>query len=607
VGDVPTHAEISGYVAREWSRLYPGQVDPGKYTYLELGNFLTDVSQVRDPPAHENGREIARGHANWFQAALLWATGPGLDAWLNGMFGSRAGTRHGWLAGFLQHVVYAATHMIFATDGLLRPGSGIPAVSASPFAAFRLVSPADIDAVLAARFTQYWPHEHVDFPPVADGRTIASDSLFRAGARHVASYLEWDFQYLSEALSKLELEWVTARNASGGAPVASPLLVRLGHLLHAVEDYYFHSNFCEIRNFQRLVGGLSPGSFGIPVTSILSGTRYDTTSVPLRRIAFRRIRYPVFADAQNLSRSTSEEGTATLYTGGFGATELWHTLGGALEAVEHLASVVGLSSRLTSSPLILVRLLFNESARRAMVSGGDNARKANQARHREQLLALQYENAINDAQTHGHLSRRGADELRQAFELDRTLERTFPDLGGVGQLLIAFLAMLQQERDASRAAATRLDGQYGSISDLASDNGASAERIGTHTLLSKDSRSKEPFRPDAVMLAKHASMAVVFHLAERLGRTTDVNLGVDWDTVLRHYLRFPAAGTATWEEAILTMSAANAAAPQPSWDQVPDRANHSLLGPSLQPEKLAARRAGTTTADLEAYYRRFEH
>ena len=199
------------------------------------------------------------------------------------------------------------------------------------------------------------------------------------------------------------------------------------------------------------------------------------------------------------------KGSNILYTGGFGSTELWHTLGGALEAVEHLAGVVGLSSRLSSSPLILVRLLFNEAVRRAMVQAGDNGLKANQHQHQQQLLGLAYTNAINTSLSHGHLSRRAAEELNQAFELDRSIERMFPDIGGVGKIVIAFLGMMQQERDASRAAAARLDARTASITDLASDNGVSAERIGTHTLLSKDSRSKEPFRPDAVMLAKHAS------------------------------------------------------------------------------------------------------
>lgn len=605
MGDVPTHAEITGYVAGEWSRLFPGMVDPGKFTYLELGNFLTDVSQVRDPPAHANGREIVRARPSTFERIGLWFASEDFNGWLNGMFGSTGGTRHGWLATFLQHVIAAAAHEIFATDGLLRAGSPIPASGSSPFAAFRLISPADVDTVLGGHFTQYWPHEHVDFPPVADGRTIATNALFGPGTRRVATYLEWDLQYLSDGLSRLELDWLDALAASPGAPPPNDLLVRLGHLLHAVEDYYFHSNFSEIRQFQRLVGS-SPSAV-VPGTAILSGTRYDTTSVPLRRVAFRRLLYPIFADATNLSRSRSDDGTQVLFTGGFGATELWHTLGGALEAVEHIATALGVGSRLTSSPLILIRLLFNESERRAMVQGGERTRDANRDRHRQQLMALQYETAIGTSQTQGHLSRRAAQELRQAFELDRSLERVWSNLGGVGRLLIAFLSEMQSQRDASSDAVTRLNARTASIDDLASDNGASAERVGTHTLLSKDSRSKEPFRPEAVMLAKHASMAVAYHLAERLNRTRDRNLGVDWDTVLRHYLRFPSAGTATWEESIFTTAAAGSPARQPPWDSVPDRANHSLLGPSLQPDKLAARRAGTSQTDLEAYYRGFEH
>jgi len=601
MGDVRTHAEISLFLKTQWDTVLPGQVHPGSFSFLELGNFLTDVSQVRDPPAHHHGRERFREGAAWYQKAWLFISGQSLDTWLNQMFGSRTGPRHGELAEFLHHIAVAAAHMIFATDGLFRR----PALAgSSAFAGFRLIDPPEIDKVVNAHFTQYFPHEHLDFPEFTDGRTLTQTDLFQTGTRGLIGYLEWYLQYLSEQLSKLEYDWVLSLKAADqGRAQQSDFLVRLGHLLHAVEDYYFHSNFPEIRQWQR-VGGQAGSGASVDPSGLLAGTRYDSSSVPLRRLCFRRLRYPVFATEKDLSRTASEPATSLLYTGGFSSTELWHTLGGALEAIEHAAAAVGLADRLNRSEMILIRLLFNEEARRAMVHGGDAARKANQATHKQQLIARQYESGITAREKAGELSKRAAEELQASFGADLAFERRYSDLWGPGGVLIYFLQLMQQERDGSRAAAAVLNANVSSMALPGSDDMASAERIGTHSLLSKDSPAKEPFRPDSVALAKHASASVALHLADRLAKTTDDKFGVDWDTVLRHYVRFPEFGSSTWEEFVLNQS--DGSAGQPTWAGVPDRANYSLLGPSLQPDKLAARRAGTTTSQLEAYYGQFE-
>ena len=73
--------------------------------------------------------------------------------------------------------------------------------------------------------------------------------------------------------------------------------------------------------------------------------------------------------------------------------------------------------------------------------------------------------------------------------------------------------------------------------DQASTNGCSIEAVGTHSLMSKDSRDKEPMRPEAVAFAKHASASVAKLLLDRVYSATPLSEGLDWDTLLRFYVR----------------------------------------------------------------------
>lgn len=58
MGDIGTHAEISNFVIDQVRRAVPDTDIPrADYSFLELGNFLTDVSQFRDPPAYHRARE----------------------------------------------------------------------------------------------------------------------------------------------------------------------------------------------------------------------------------------------------------------------------------------------------------------------------------------------------------------------------------------------------------------------------------------------------------------------------------------------------------------------------------------------------------------------
>ncbi len=96
---------------------------------------------------------------------------------------------------------------------------------------------AEYDRLFQRRFTQYYPHEHMDRWPANETRP---SSL----GRHLYDYLERDIGYVAELLSFVERGWAQAARSADEAG-RHDALVEMGHAIHAVEDYFAHSNFIE--------------------------------------------------------------------------------------------------------------------------------------------------------------------------------------------------------------------------------------------------------------------------------------------------------------------------------------------------------------------------
>jgi hypothetical protein len=518
--------------------------------------------------------------------------------------------------------------MYFADDG---PKGSIP--------------PRALDRLVTRYFSQYWPHEHFDALPLADYRSHENRREFQPYHEgYVIRYIDQYIQFLTEELSELEYEWVTA-NPTRRPALVPEFLVRLGNLLHAVEDYFFHSNFVEIRHWQSLKKRFPDLAQDLSAPEklvaehILEGTRYKllprAKQVRLQRLLIRRLRYPLFVGKERLSRESSLPAHELLYTGGFGETDIFHTVGVFLKGLEDMVLLLGsplLSNTLSHSDLVLVRLLFSRNARKRMLrsSGGYGRWELNDAvvdrciaEHRDDLKKERYEKWIGGASAVGAFTARTATELEDAVRLDRDMHGRY--LFGPGGLMIRILAMAEAEHMNSGEVQDKLDGvdavtitvrqQYSHGVQLPnwypSDNLASAERIGTHSLLAKDSSDREPFRAEAVALAKHASASVALHLLRRI---TSRTWGTDWDKVLHHYLRAPRAGSHRWEE-YLIRRLQTGTEPQPADVlRVPDQATY----PDAAEQKFTERRSGGAAARsvhpgpsartrLEKYYQLFEH
>jgi hypothetical protein len=115
------------------------------------------------------------------------------------------------------------------------------------------------------RFTQYYPHEHMDrYPiePCARGKFSSKEARETRTPKgrgtggplspHLYRYLVDDIQIAAGLLAEVDLYWAkrmfTANPAwSSDADLEwNEYLSKLGHALHAVEDYFVHSNFLEL-------------------------------------------------------------------------------------------------------------------------------------------------------------------------------------------------------------------------------------------------------------------------------------------------------------------------------------------------------------------------
>lgn len=278
-------------------------------TYLEMGNYLTDVSQFRDPvtyifakqriwrdkilPKVDNNQWVVVGKAlahlaafasagaiaRWGDSKYLpvpMAISPilvgandainaaladlkGADDWMDQMFGTplerttgdlkkRDQKHYGYVGQFFRYFIEGITHLLFADE--------IPNKVKGEWGKINRIPEKSISWVFEDFFTQYYPHEHTDQPPyVWDASERPKSPHLYGPSKRQRNLVDRDIgvmnivdhhyvQYLSEGLSDLEQEWRALQ--PDDAQARRKMLVRMGKLLHGIEDWYFHSNVVEL-------------------------------------------------------------------------------------------------------------------------------------------------------------------------------------------------------------------------------------------------------------------------------------------------------------------------------------------------------------------------
>ena len=278
---------------------------------LYLGNWLTDVSQVIDPVAYAAGsaktgatgdsvvddlKKTATDVIDQFVPTFFRRTPAGqvleslekdleqaakdakqalhqaLDQITRPAGGDERGSR---LARFLRDAFLIKGYFKFVHPG----ADGTPRMDFNGFlTVFGKVgdtpgaSGANPAADLPGRFTQYYPHEHVDrpellppqSPPLYSPGWQAPEVPFRiapgkrAGTRSpnrserldpdLYSYLRDDLEMTAGLLAEIDIAMREALSTSfrDDDPEWYLTLAKLGHALHQVEDFFAHSNWCEL-------------------------------------------------------------------------------------------------------------------------------------------------------------------------------------------------------------------------------------------------------------------------------------------------------------------------------------------------------------------------
>jgi hypothetical protein len=160
----------------------------------------------------------------------------------------------------------------------------------------------------------------------------------------------------------------------------------------------------------------------------------------------------------------------------------------------------------------------------------------------------------------------------------------------IGKVLLYLAATVEAADQNSRSTANNMDKTPRDIYYLASDNTNTAENIGSHTLMAKDSVRKLPLREETDTFARFAVATALSALARQVAAPGQVNRCVDWGELLRRLLCHPAQAPNDWAKKMLAGSAVTPGTFEPKLISRQEADKIRLDGAKL-------------TADLEQKYR----
>ncbi len=606
MGDIRTHRLIYETFIRGH---LPDGVDP---IYVELGNYLTDVSQFRDPWAHVGGKaSVWRENVGSFSRFTLAADIVGADGYFDLLLGrpddddltGRDRVPHGLLGQWFRAMIY-----VISLENNFRQGSNY------------LTEPDEFKRLYDNHYTQYFPHEHLDYQPLATGKLNefprSSVPLADGTPRRIVEYLDRHIEYVGDLLTNIEHRWVR-RDDPPTPQEQHDALVMFGHACHALEDFFFHSNFVDLASaIQR---GAEADVPRFDPAEVRDDTDPDGDRVPppdsvrWDRIDFRRKRQPVYA-ADGDGESEFDQNTSTeaeiVFTSSIPIPDIFHTFFDAIghlserprlersfvDAVNEtcrddapkaklLALVMGLGGNgILALPHALMATFVpgedefededapEDEAREARLKEAkklrDDAHKAYRCLVEHDVLAEAARTMVSAGLAHESV----ADAIAEASRIERELWDALPgflgidDDAGAAKFMIQLLEQGRNEvhkatnrsrelDDANRtekAAGVPPEERSGYVP---SDNRSTAERIGTHSLMSKDSIRKQPLRRQAINGAGFLVSHVTKTMALQANPATRAGGGVDWQQLIRHFLTHPEqAGpdlaTAWWRAAL---------------------------------------------------------
>jgi hypothetical protein len=552
MGDVQTHAEI----ARSVVPLLGTPEAP----IFEVGNWLTDVSQFRDPFAHIGGKpriyiEMLNHFAGIPRFANLGDVFLGMDDYLDELCGVAGtgrviGTRPGADPakdrpddGMLARWFRAILVLITCNPERLAPLKLQPGLTT--------FSKAELKAVFDARFTQYFPHEHVDFPPfppnlpqrgTREPSTVTADGQAGSPVRQLHDYTEKQLVYLGDLLTRIERDWA---HPTGVDPARRrELVAEFGHASHAIEDWFFHSNFVE--TCWKIAHPADPAPHAVlppaPPEDVENLGPAPTENTFQRRY-HRRLRSPRFKGSSDTLDPDASDPVALLFTGSYGSNDLFFSL------IDALGHVIG--TRPTVTDLHTEILLQLHLA----LFGTEQEQEKALKDWLDLCTSGKLVTAARVAVAAHKIEQFEADAIIEISQIEKHLAETYSVIG------LGVLGLVQQmfakgratvKTSLERGAEIDVDPAH-QVADDRSDNGSPGENLGSHSLLCKDSVRKEPLREATLRLARYTATYVARTMASRMpaNNPTNPDQFVDWLELLRYFITHPAqaaggAGTEWW-------------------------------------------------------------
>jgi hypothetical protein len=230
-----------------------------------LGNWITDVQQIVDPIAVQDGQKKLLGALDTLLETLLGLKSEGWQDWL----------RQGAINFFGERRTQLTSAFKWALTGG-RESPLFKTVKSGFFVSgyFKFVHPEKkggkarmnfraFEHIINKVYRQYYPHEHLDRWPVDRSApsfkrtkgTVTDDKRGNGSSTlepHLYEYLRNHVQITASLLGKIDRDW--AQHAFGrGSKWENDEdkewnleLAQLGHALHACEDFFAHSNFIEL-------------------------------------------------------------------------------------------------------------------------------------------------------------------------------------------------------------------------------------------------------------------------------------------------------------------------------------------------------------------------
>jgi hypothetical protein len=558
MGDLKTHKAIFKTVALP--ALLGLGLTRSQAQCFELGNWLRDVSQFRDPYAFQSKKlDLYRTVVvkETYAYRPVWATfldeifGPNLQ------YDKDASIVAGALGEWFRNIILASSLAYFSGSffGLLR----------SDF-----IPEGDFQRLFTQYFTQYYPHEHLDFPPTGDPKLLGdwsrvSEYTQRASGpkRRVLLYLDEFIDYIATQLLQAEtdLGYLLSSGRPSRTNKISPLewnkavqnsLIALGKASHAIEDYYFHSNFSELAFLPEHIG--LPAYYYVP--------RAGNLREPYKRIMFRRTRAPRLAvdkGGNSVLDTSGSEYAENIFTGMFGGDDPLYTFGDAFESFASWGFKDLFIEKLDST---LFKYLLDPNLRKELVKtdGGiviRDEKKINEVnkQHIQELKEGKLVKKTTEFATSLGMGPLFAASIRQANQIDLVIAIKAQGIVlknySIGKLLLTAAANVEAAEQNSTRTAENMNNAPRDVYYLASSNGDTAENIGNHTLMAKDSESKLPLRAETDGFARFAVRTVMTTLAKQIATLGQPKRRVDWGELVRRLMCHPAQAPSDWAKKML--------------------------------------------------------